>query len=66
MINSIKSLVKATQENFNILYFPNLLILIYYHILCNVFLLEISKVTIAIVKLYIKVLLSYCKILILL
>ena len=45
MINSIKSLVKATQESFNNLYFLNLLILIYCHIFHNVFL---------IVKLYIK------------
>ena len=37
MINNIKPFVKATQEDFNTLYFLYLLILIYYPILCNVF-----------------------------
>ena len=37
MINNIKPFVKATQEDFNILYFLYLLILIYYPILRNVF-----------------------------
>ena len=54
MLNSIKSLIKVIQENFNTLYFLNLLILIVISFaMC--FLLEISKVTVAIVKLYITV-----------
>ena len=53
MISNIKPFVVTTQEDFNTLYFLNFLILIYYPILCNVFLL-IGKVTIAIFKLYFK------------